>query len=160
MKIRFALAALCVGLFGAVAGTGYAATATNAPAAKTNAPAKPSVSVATNAPVPIEIAVSKFTVPTTTAEGRDPFFPNSARFSASVAPVNPGSKKTAPVTLVLQGISGKFALINGRTLEVNEEADISTSGGKIHVRCLNIGEDVVTVEANGARQELRLKGGL
>ena len=150
---------LGLGVLGAVcAGDAFAAS-TNTAGATTNSTAK-KTALRTNTPPPIEVAVSKFTIPTSIAEGRDPFFPNSTRLSTTVVSTSPNGKRPAPVSLVLQGISGKFALINGRTLEVNEEADVTTAGGKIRVRCLNINEDVVVIEADGARQELRLRPGL
>jgi len=144
-------------LMGAVAASG-------AEAEKTNLPASTHPAGATNAaakPPPIEIPLSQFTIPSSPAEGRNPFFPDST-FGKAVAPTN-GAVKVA-VALTLNGISKVgnkwFALINGRTFEAGEEGDVSVPGGrKIHVLCISIKEEGATVEADGSRQELKLKRG-
>jgi hypothetical protein len=134
--------------------TAQAATATNAPAPAKSQPA------ATNSV--IEIPKSQFTIPTTVADGRDPFFPNSSRLAAKAVT---GKAPAAPtVTLVLQGISGteakRFALISGRTMVVGEEADIAVDKSRVRVRCLDIREDSVVVDVDGKQQELKLRPGL
>lgn len=144
-------------------------TATAAVPGKTNKAAAASTSV-TNAPAkqaPIEIPTSHFVIPTTTAEGRNPFFPDSL----TVAQPNPAistniAAKLPITTLDLKGISGmgnrRFALINNRTFEVGEEADvpIGSTRQKVHVHCITIGEDSVTIEVDGERRELKLRPGI
>lgn len=134
-------------------------------AAATNTPASsPAGTNSASKQVAIEVPASQFVIPTSTSEGRDPFFPDSTRVHASaIINTNPGPKApSAP--LVLQGISvvgpKRFALINGRTFEVNEDADVSVGRAKVHVLCVSIKEDSVVVEVEGSRQELRLRPGL
>jgi hypothetical protein len=113
---------------------------------------------------PAELPQSVFTIPTNTKEGKDPFFPNRP-----VVAVAPGPKTTNPgpavvsIKLTLKGISGSrqkpLAIINGRTFEKGEEAEIVTTGGRTRVRCVEIREDSVLIEVNGARQELRMRAG-
>ena len=132
----------------------------------TNQPAAPALTTTNAAPklAPIEIPISQFTIPTTIAEGRNPFFPDSI-MSLKIPVVNTNSAtKVVSVSLILQGISGtgakRFALINGRTFEAGEDADVTVGRSKVHVHCLNIREDGVTVEVDGNRQELKLRPGL
>ncbi len=155
-----AVAAMVVGLHLA---TAAAADKTNKLSASvkgaTNAPAKPA---------PIEIPTSQFIIPSTATEGRNPFFPDSLVLPKAIANANTNTAATkAPAaTLDLKGISGagnkRFALINGRTFEVGEEADVGVAGGrsKVRVQCISIGEDSVTVEVDGVRRALRLRPGL
>lgn len=134
---------------------------------KTNPPTATSQST-TNAGAklaPIEIPTSQFTIPTAIAEGRNPFFPDSI-LTLKVNPIAPTNSlgKLTPVALVLQGISGtgakRFALINGRTFEVGEDGDVTVGRSKVHVHCLIIREDGVTIEIEGNRQELKMRPGL
>jgi hypothetical protein len=132
--------------------------------AATNPPATPGASkAATNtAPADIVIPTSEFIMPASVAEGRDPFFPVSTRSTPVVVNTNT-SVKAPTVSLTLQGISGtlerRFALINGRTFEVGEEAEVSAGKSRVHVHCLEIKEDSVTIEVEGKPQELKLRGG-
>lgn len=132
--------------------------------AATNPPAASgaSKSITNTAPAAIVIPTSEFTIPASVAEGRDPFFPVSTRMAA--VPVNTNSAAKVPVvSLTLQGVSGtperRFALINGRTFEVGEEAEVSAGKSRVHVHCLDIKEDSVTVEVEGKPQDLKLRGG-
>jgi hypothetical protein len=109
------------------------------------------------------IPQSVFVVPTNTKDGRDPFFPNSDRLLAagSTTPKRTSTPETA--LLVLNGLSGtagrKLAMINGRTLAEGEEAEVSTAGGRVRFRCLEIKTDSVIIEVSGERRELRLRSG-
>ena len=67
-----------------------------------------------------------------------------------------------PAKLILNGISRKLAMINGRTFSEGEEGDVNTENGRKHVRCIRIKEDSAMIEIleNGTavdRQELRLR---
>lgn len=136
-------------------GTANSAEKTNLPAAThsaTNAPAKQA---------PIEIPVSQFVIATTTAEGRNPFFPDSLMtMRANVNTTTNAAGKVPSVALDLKGISGRFALINNRTFEAGEEGDVTSGRSKVHVHCIKIREDSVTIEADGTRMELKLRPGL
>ena len=145
------------------ASLGLLAGASAAAAEKTNPPPATSATTTNAAPkqAPIVIPVSQFTIPTTAAEGRNPFFPDSiqTRRPNSIADTNTLGTVTS-VALVLQGISGRFALINGRTFEAGEDGDVTVGRSKVHVRCISIREDGVTVEVEGTRRELKLRPGL
>ena len=108
----------------------------------------------------VQVPKSVFAIPSEASEGRDPFFPLSRRWVVNSAPKNTDNVKVAPVSLALKGISGtelkRYALINDKTFEAGEEREIN----RVRVRCIQIREDSVTVEVNGARQELRLRPGL
>ena len=106
----------------------------------------------------IEIPVSIFVVPTNSADGRDPFYPESTRFLGS----STNSRISInPVILVLQGISGtptsKLAIINGRTLAEGEQTELTLGGKRVQIRCVEIKADSVTVEVEGSRHELKMR---
>lgn len=141
---------------------GSAAVALGAETEKTNPPAVKAAASTNSAakPAPIEVPLSQFTIPSTAAEGRNPFFPDSTFGKVVAKPTDPTAKVT--VTLDLKGISKVgskwFALINNRTFEAGEDADITMPGGrKVHVLCVSIRTDGATIEADGVRQELKLK---
>jgi hypothetical protein len=132
---------------------------------QTNADPKKAAANAPTNPPPQAV----FKVPTSLQEGmRDPFFPKSTYFvvRAPVTPQQPTTKETVivHVDLKLQGMSGplnhRLPIINGRTFEVGEEAEVKTPSGKVTVRCVEVKADVVTVTVNGERQQLKLPQGL
>lgn len=104
-------------------------------------------------------ALSVFILPASPKDGRDPFYPASSRpYQTAVAP----SAKTSDLNLnllVMQGISGqpphRLVIINKRTFAVGDESEVSTSQGRIRVRCLEINATSAVIEANGQRHELR-----
>lgn len=95
--------------------------------------------------------------------GKDPFFPNRVL----VPVVKASNPKTVDVSRLLQlkGFSGtanrRLAIVNNQTFEVGEEREVTTSGGKIKIRCVEIRADSVLVELpnQGGRKELQLRGG-
>jgi hypothetical protein len=97
---------------------------------------------------------SIFNLPTSSKEGRDPFFPNSMRPYEAAYIVN----HTGTSALVLKGFSGpvdhRLVIINNHTFAEGDEEDVSTPGGRIRVRCVEIRGNSVLVEADGQRQEL------
>lgn len=117
-------------------------------------------------PAEPEIPQSLFSIPTNPKEGKDPFFPASARPYTSGTPVRTNTivKPGPAVDFVLNGISGSaekpLAMINGRTFEKNEEGDITTTGGRVHIRCVEIKADSAIIEFRGERRELKLRKGL
>jgi hypothetical protein len=101
---------------------------------------------------------SVFNQPANPGEGRDPFFPSSIRpYQGAVVP---GAHAVANVgALAIQGFSGapdhRLVIINYVTFAVGDDAEVSTSQGRIHIHCLEIGANSAVVEANGQRHELR-----
>ena len=108
----------------------------------------------TTPPVPPR---SIFEQPTSPKDGRDPFFPNSMRYFASM--VVPTTKSKDLSTLVIRGKSGlpdhPLVIINDVTFAEGDERDVITPDGRIHIHCLQIVGDLVVVEANGQHHQLR-----
>jgi hypothetical protein len=112
--------------------------------AATNPPAAP--------PAPVS---SVFTMPSNSQEGRDPFFPESTRpYQAAIT----ASRIVMVTDLKVKGYyhDARMSLItiNNHTFAVGDEADLLTTSGRVHVRCVEIRPDAVVIEANGQRQEL------
>jgi hypothetical protein len=102
---------------------------------------------------------SVFDQPANSKEGRDPFFPSSLRPYQS-APVPGAHAAEIDVgSLIIQGLSGapghRLVIINNVTFGVGDDAEVSTSEGRIHIHCLEISGNSAVVEANGQRHELR-----
>ena len=120
-------------------------------------------SAATPAAQPAEPPQSVFTIPTNSKEGKDPFFPHRSVVAVVPGPRTNTRPAVASVKLTLNGLSGTqqkpLCIINGRTFEKGEEGEIVTTSGRTRVRCVDIKEDVVLIEVNGVRQELRLRAG-
>jgi hypothetical protein len=114
-------------------------------------------------PAEPQAAQSVFLMPQEPKQGKDPFFPTSARVYINPLARKPGGP-TLPVNLVLKGISGTrqhpLCIINNRTLEAGEEGEVLTAAGKTKIRCVEIKADSVVIDINGERQELRLPRGL
>src|SRR5712671_4598994 len=129
-------------------------------------PASPGVSVNSPGPAPAEVAMVKsvFTMPTAPREGKDPFFPRSTRpYTTRVISTN---NTPAPIIadFRLDGISGppehRLAIINYKTFEAGEKADVNTNAGRMSIHCLEIGTDSVIIMIGGTeRRVLRLRGG-
>ena len=108
--------------------------------------------------VPLESPRSIFEQPSSPKEGRDPFFPNSMRYFASM--VVPASKSKDLTSLVIHGKSGMpdhpLVIINDVTFAEGDDRDVITSDGRIHIHCLQIIGDLVVIEANGQHHQLRV----
>ena len=92
--------------------------------------------------------------------GKDPFFPQSTRRGL---PTNTNVVVEPTVqnsNLSLKGISGlqnrRLAIINNRTFEAGEEADVKVGNQVIKVRCVEIREKSAVVSINGLTKELFL----
>jgi hypothetical protein len=135
---------------------------------QTNVDAKKTPAASNAGPAAVAPPQSVFTIPRTPQEGlRDPFFPRSSRiFANAPAPVVTTTKEPVVihVELKLQGISGppnhRLPIINGRTFEVGEEAEVNTTSGRVALRCVEVKGDTVIVIVNGDRRELKLRQGL
>jgi hypothetical protein len=100
---------------------------------------------------------SVFNLPTNPREGRDPFFPSSLR--PYVTAVAPGAVPTSDLSsLFIQGSSGdpehRLVIINNVTFGVGDDAEVSTSQGRVRIHCLEITGDMVVIEAGGQRRIL------
>lgn len=67
----------------------------------------------------------------------------------------------APETLSLKGLGGRmpnrFALVNEATLQAGEEAVLRLAEKTVRVRCLEVGEDFVSLQLEGGTNTVRLQ---
>ena len=96
--------------------------------------------------------------------GRDPFFPKSIR--------NPGRmtvKTNEPVATIssqfpedirVQGFSNQrdkiIVIVNGKSITKGEKIELNVRGLRVHVRCVDVTEKTILLEANGITKELSL----
>ena len=113
-------------------------------------PAKPAAAK----PAPVR---SVFVMPASVRDGRDPFFPESARpYEDAVA-----TKRAVDVTsFTVKGLSVErgraMVIINNHTFSVGDEGDVITTSGRVHIRLAAIRTGVAVIEVNGARRELSI----
>jgi hypothetical protein len=109
----------------------------------------------TNVPPAFTRAV--FILPISSRDGRDPFYPESIRLVAEAAPTS-GSFDIS--SLKVPGISGTpghlFAIINNHTFGIGDEGDVVTPSGRVHLRCVDINPELVTIEINGQIHRIRI----
>lgn len=108
------------------------------------------------------IPESVFNIPTNPSEGKNPFFPNSSELMPKI---DLKTNVVIPETMfVLNGITSpprRSAMINGRTFEVGEEGEVRlSSGARVLIKCVEIGDDKAVIVTAGQRRELRLRKGL
>jgi hypothetical protein len=98
-------------------------------------------------------------------EGKDPFFPNSTRRSATKPEAARPALKAGPQSVRLGGIVGteerRVALINNQGFEAGEERRVRMPGANrefFTLRCLEIRENsvVVTIDGNPERYEIQM----
>jgi hypothetical protein len=139
------------------------ASATNTFAVESPAKTEPRKEAPGASPAEAVIAQSIFDA---SANLKDPFHPKSIR-RPGLGVVEPIKSDTSASDLasmlVLKGLSGqashRLAVINGRTLAVGEEDEITTPRGKVKIRCLEIrsASVVVAVGLEGTKVELKLR---
>jgi hypothetical protein len=117
------------------------------------------VKIASKAVTDVPIPKSTFEI---SAAARNPFFPNSAQQqTAKVISTNPDPPKVPEAVLILNGLTGppkRTAMINGRTFEAGEEAEVRLpSGSKQLVKCEEIKDNSAIILVAGQRRELRLR---
>jgi Protein DA1 len=80
--------------------------------------------------------------------------------NSPAGPAPRANESAPPEVLLLRGITGnakrRFALINNRTLQKNEEAVIRVGNSNLVVRCLDITEDAVVVRVNHSKEPQEL----
>ncbi len=83
----------------------------------------------------------------------DPFFPKRRGETTNSAPAK------LHLDGVSFGITNRLAIINGRTLAVDESAEMRLGPEKTIIRCVQIHEDeaIVEIVSTGERQTLKLK---
>jgi len=97
-----------------------------------------------------------FVMPSGVREGRDPFFPESARPYEDVA----ATKHTVEASsFVIKGYSVEhgraMVIINNHTFSLGDEGDVLTTSGRVHLRLTEIRHASVVIEVNGSTRELR-----
>ena len=106
-------------------------------------------------PVPVR---STFTMPKQFSEGRDPFFPESTRVFQAALLETPSRSKVDVNSLVVKGYSrdakSAYVVINNHTFTVGDEGDVPTTGGRIHLKCVDVLPHAVVVEFNGSLHQL------
>ena len=155
MKLRHALALIFGFCLISSASTARAAAEKAAPGTNT-------VAKAAAANAPIVVPSSQFAIPNSAQDGRDPFFPNSARLQVGTVKAGDPKIKAPSVALQLKGISGigtnRVALINTTTFRAGDTETVTASNGaKVVVTCVSIGDESAVVEVLGKREELRLR---
>jgi hypothetical protein len=106
---------------------------------------------------------SVFIQPTSTREGRDPFYPESTRnvVEQRQQPVPTAPTQDLTPFLKVHGISGSpgslLVIINNHSFAVGDEGDVLIPGGRIRLRCLEIRPDGASVEVNGHIQQLNME---
>jgi hypothetical protein len=119
------------------------------------------------APAALELPKSVFIIPTTYAEGKDPFFPLSTRLNPPAPPPDTTKATHIPPNIVVQldlkGISGalnrRLAIINNQTFGVGEEGEVAVNSGRVRIVCKEIKDNSVVVLVNGQERTLRLRPG-
>ena len=105
---------------------------------------------------------STFVMPTTSREGKDPFFPKSDRPHRSGIKTGP-TNSVVVAELTVNGFSGTsekpLVIINNVTFGIGDELDVPFKGRKFRVRCteVNITEGLVRVQIGSETRELRLQ---
>ncbi len=117
-----------------------------------------------SAPARLEPVRSVFVMPTKPQEGRDPFFPESIHPYAKLGGATNGASPTGISALSFRGVVGTpgnyVAIINSRPFKTGEEGEVRSSGGVVHLRCVEVRAQVVVVEINGQKYELALNAKL
>ena len=108
------------------------------------------------APAKPVAARSMFVMPTSPREGRDPFFPESTRPYEEAQPKTPGSIKNLAVKGISYEHGRPMVIINNHTFAVGDEGEVLTTGGRAHLRLVEIRKTAVVVEINGSRRELTI----
>lgn len=117
--------------------------------------------VVTPVPSVPQVPRSVFNLPASPKEGRDPFFPNSARpyEGAPVASIKNVADFSA---LVIKGFSGvppnQLVIINDVTFGVGDDAEVRTPDGRIRIHCVSISGKTAVVDVNGQQHTLQYGG--
>jgi hypothetical protein len=126
-----------------------------AAAAGAGAPATPAASAQELSEVPKSV----FAIPATIKDGRNPFFP----YAPQPKPVPaPGPSQVITEGFILNGITSppkRTAMINGRTFEVGESAEVRVGGSKVLIKCEDIRDSSVIINVGGQSRELRFRPG-
>ncbi len=141
------------------------AAATNVLVATRNLNARPTAAKSSSAPEAVlaaPVPQSAFNVPRKSADGKDPFFPNSTRVYGAEAVAKAAGAPTITADLSLKGISGTpeqpLAIINTTTFTTGEANEVITKSGRVRVQVveINMALGTVLLQIGSERRELRL----
>jgi hypothetical protein len=107
------------------------------------------------APVKPAPPLSVFTMPMGPRDGRDPFFPESTRPYEANKPAG-SAVDTSSFAVKGESVQNGHAMviINNHTFAVGDEGDVLTAAGRVHIRLVQIRENVAVIQVNGLRREL------
>ncbi len=96
--------------------------------------------------------------------GRDPFFPRSTRSPGRIAVKTNESVATVssqfPEDIRVQGFANKrdqmIVIVNGKSITKGEKIELNLRGLRVHVRCVDVTDKTILLEANGITKELPL----
>lgn len=133
------------------------ARAAGKPAASKPAASKPA-EPAQEAPPPRSVFVIDPQV------GRDPFFPRSTgrlgRISVKTNDPVATVSSQFPDEIRCQGFSNQrdkiIVIVNGKSITKGEKIELNVRGLRVHVRCVDVTEKTILLEANGITKELPL----
>jgi len=125
----------------------------------------PEVRGAGTAPLPTvppepDIPQSVFTV--AGPKVRDPFFPNSTRIKTVITAAPQISSSMFELKAITGPPGARLAIINNRTVANGEDAEVTTSGGKFKIHCLEIRDSSVVIRTALSPEaiELRFRRGM
>lgn len=102
---------------------------------------------------------SVFALPMSSREGRDPFFPESQRLYEEIGPRVTHTVDSS--SFVVHGSSWqdgrRLVIINNHTFAAGDEGDVITADKvRVHLRVIRIHDDIVVIEANGTKREIKI----
>lgn len=106
-----------------------------------------------------EVPKSVFTIPATIKDGRNPFFPYAPQ---PIVTPTPGPSPVITEGFILNGITSppkRTAMINGRTFEIGESAEVRVGGAKVLIKCEDIRDSSVIISVGGQSRELKFRPG-
>ena len=111
-----------------------------------------------------EVVIPKAVFDVTSSPVKDPFFPHTTRSPipvAAVATTNVAVIGFTPSSFQLKAISGatgnRLAQINNRTMAAGESTEVTTANGKVKIRCVDITDNSVTIQAGNQFEPITLR---
>jgi hypothetical protein len=96
----------------------------------------------------------------TSSPVKDPFFPRSTRLAVHTAAATNSAPTINSSAFSLKGLSGppdqRLALINNRTVASGEDAEITTSSGKVKIHCVQVKENSVVIRVENEPEPIEL----
>jgi hypothetical protein len=107
---------------------------------------------------PAKPPASEFVMPAGPQDGRDPFFPESTRPYEGAVVAKPHAPVVETNIFTITGLSfehgHEMVIINNHTFAPGDEGDVLSSGGRVHLKLIEIRAGAAVIEANGTRSEV------